>query len=84
MQLAADAATGQRVAIKFLQRDSLDAAATLREVQHQRACAGHPNIVQLLVRCKDHLLFASFVLSLTRGGCGSTGVAPPVHQCMQL
>lgn len=50
MQLAADAATGRHVAVKFLLRDTLDASAVLREVQHQRACEGHPHIVQLLVR----------------------------------
>jgi hypothetical protein len=72
VQLAADAATGQQVAIKFLQRDSLDAAATLREVQHQRACAGHPNIVQLLV-CAALQPFNS-ALFLSPGSCGITAV----------
>lgn len=48
VQLALDGATGRQVAIKFLRRDTLDAAAVVREVQNQRACAGHPHIVQLL------------------------------------
>ena len=81
VQLAADAATGQRVAIKFLQRDSLDAAATLREVQHQRACAGHPHIVQLLVRCD---VSDTFHLLPDGGSCGEHWHAASPRICAIL
>lgn len=53
VQLAVDGATGRQVAVKFLRRDTLDATAVLREVQNQRACAGHPHIVQLLVSSRE-------------------------------
>ncbi len=49
MQLAEDTATGERVAIKFIPRLGFDELTVAREVLNQRACALHPNIIQLQV-----------------------------------
>ena len=53
MQLAQDLRSGRLVAIKFLpQGPGFDEKVIARELLNHKACAMHPHIVQLQVRCQ--------------------------------
>lgn len=67
VQLAIDMRTNERVAIKYLRRNRLDAEEVTREVMNQRACAGHPHIVQLHEVFKVRRYLA-IVMSYCNGG----------------
>lgn len=85
MQLAEDTATGERVAIKFIPRLGLDELTVARELLNQRACALHPNIIQLQVasemarlHCRQYSQDAS---TSTHSRCRQP---PGIHACSAL
>ncbi len=49
LQLALNLRTGERSTVRFLERGSLDGAATLRKLLAHRACNAHPNVIRLQV-----------------------------------
>ncbi len=54
VELAVDMHTGEHVAVKFIARgEGFSHSSIQRELFNQRMCAGHPHIVQILVRAGD-------------------------------